>query len=103
MHNETKCVHSGKYRDSTTRGITSPIFTSSSYEYLDREESLYPRYFNLPNQEAVVQKLCALEGAESGVLLCPPAWQPSAPPSSPSRKQGTTWSFSTGFMGARLP
>jgi cystathionine beta-lyase len=69
MYNETKCVHSGKYRDSTVRGVTSPIFTSSSYEYLGREESPYPRYFNLPNQEAVVQKLCALEGAESGVLF----------------------------------
>ncbi len=69
MHRETECVHSGKYRDSATRGVTSPIFTSSSYEYLDREDAPYPRYFNLPNQDAVVQKLCALEGAESGVLF----------------------------------
>ncbi|MGD0658312.1 MAG: PLP-dependent aspartate aminotransferase family protein [Syntrophorhabdales bacterium] len=69
MHRETECVHSGKYRDSTTRGVTSPIFTSSSYEYLDRDDAPYPRYFNLPNQEAVVRKLCALEGAESGVLF----------------------------------
>jgi hypothetical protein len=49
--------------------VTSPIFTSSSYEYLDREDPPYPRYFNLPNQDAVVRKLCALEGAESGVLF----------------------------------
>ena len=69
MHNETICVHSGKYRDSATRGVTSPIFTSSSYEYLDRDDTPYPRYFNLPNQEVVVRKLCALEGAESGVLF----------------------------------
>ena len=69
MHRETECVHSGKYRDSTTRGVTSPIFTSSSYEYLDRDDAPYPRYFNLPNQEAVVRKLCALEGAEIGVLF----------------------------------
>jgi cystathionine beta-lyase/cystathionine gamma-synthase len=69
MHDETKCVHSGKFRDSTTRGVNTPIFTSSSYEYLDREETPYPRYFNLPNQEAVTQKLCSLEGAKAGVLF----------------------------------
>ena len=69
MKKETECVHSGKYRDEMTRGTNTPIFTSSAYEYLDREETLYPRYFNTPNQDAVVQKLCALEGAESGILF----------------------------------
>ncbi len=69
MRKETTCVHSGKYRDSTTRGVSSPIFTSSSYEYLDRDDAPYPRYFNLPNQDVVVRKLCALEGAENGVLF----------------------------------
>lgn len=69
MQNETKCVHSGTYRDGTTRGVNTPIFTSSSYEYLDRDDVPYPRYFNLPNQEVVVRKLCALEGAEEGVLF----------------------------------
>jgi cystathionine beta-lyase/cystathionine gamma-synthase len=69
MRIETECVHSGKYRDAVTRGLNTPIYTSSSYEYLDREETIYPRYFNTPNQDAVVQKMCALEGAESGVLF----------------------------------
>jgi cystathionine beta-lyase/cystathionine gamma-synthase len=69
MRKHTQCVHTGRYRDPLTRGTNSPIFTSSAYEYLDREETLYPRYFNTPNQEAVVQKLCALEGAESGILF----------------------------------
>ncbi|MBN1568403.1 MAG: aminotransferase class I/II-fold pyridoxal phosphate-dependent enzyme [Acidobacteria bacterium] len=68
MQIETQCVHSGKYRDSVTRGTNTPIFTSSSYEYLDKE-IVYPRYFNTPNQEAVVRKMCALEGAESGILF----------------------------------
>jgi len=36
---------------------------------LEREDCPYPRYFNTPNQEAVVRKLCALEGAEDGVLF----------------------------------
>ena len=69
MQKETKCVHGGKYRDGVTRGINTPIFTSSSYEYLDRKEIPYPRYFNTPNQDAVVHKLCELEGAEDGVLF----------------------------------
>lgn len=69
MKKETQCVHSGSYRDSQERGINTPIFTSSSYEYLDREETPYPRNFNTPNQDAVVRKMCALEGAESGVLF----------------------------------
>jgi cystathionine beta-lyase/cystathionine gamma-synthase len=69
MRKETECVHSGTYVDKATRGTNTPIFTSSSYEYLDREETVYPRYFNTPNQIAVVQKMCALEGAESGILF----------------------------------
>ncbi|MGH9160879.1 MAG: trans-sulfuration enzyme family protein [Vicinamibacteraceae bacterium] len=69
MHKETRCVHSGAYRDEKTRGVNTPIFTSSSFEYMDREETLYPRYFNTPNQTAVEQKMCALEGAEDAVLF----------------------------------
>ena len=69
MRKETQCVHSGKYRDKAVRGVNTPIFTSSANEYLDLEQTLYPRYFNTPNQEAVVQKLCALEMAESGLIF----------------------------------
>jgi len=69
MRKETECVYAGKYHDAATRGTNTPIFTSSAFEYLDREESLYPRYFNTPNQEAVVKKICALEGAENGILF----------------------------------
>lgn len=69
MHKETKCVHSGTYHDKNTGGVGTPIFTSSSFEYLDRDENLYPRYFNTPNQSAVVKKLCDLESAEDGVLF----------------------------------
>jgi cystathionine beta-lyase/cystathionine gamma-synthase len=69
MRKETECVHSGKYKDEVTGGVNSPIFTSSSYEYLDRADTLYPRYFNTPNQHAVVRKMCVLEGAENGILF----------------------------------
>jgi cystathionine beta-lyase len=69
MRASTRCVHSGGFRDNVLGGLNSPIFTSSAYEYLDRAEVLYPRYFNTPNQRAVVAKLCALESAEDGVLV----------------------------------
>jgi cystathionine beta-lyase/cystathionine gamma-synthase len=69
MQKDTCCVHSGAYRDEKTKGVNTPIFTSSSFEYMDREETLYPRYFNTPNQRAVEQKMCALEGAEDAVLF----------------------------------
>lgn len=65
----TKCIHSGGYRDPLTRGINTPIFTSSVYEYLDRDDQPYPRYFNTPNHNSTVNKICALEGAESGLLF----------------------------------
>lgn len=69
MHIGTKCIHSGGYPDTQTKGINTPVFTSSSHGYLDTEDRLYQRYFNTPNQEAVVKKLCALEGAEDGIVF----------------------------------
>jgi len=69
MRKETQCVHSGSLDDTLTGGVNSPIFTSSAFGYLDRTSVSYPRYFNTPNQNAVVEKVCALEGAEDGVLF----------------------------------
>jgi cystathionine beta-lyase len=69
MQKQTACVHSGTILDPVTRGLNSPIYTSSSYQYIDRDENVYPRYFNTPNQAAVVKKLCELEGAEDGLLF----------------------------------
>ena len=39
MKKETQCIHSGGYRDIITRGLNTPIYTSSAYEYLDREDA----------------------------------------------------------------
>lgn len=69
MKKETKCIHSGTYIDPNTGGVNTPIFTSSAYKYIDSGPHTYPRYFNLPNQKAVIDKLCALEGAEDGLLF----------------------------------
>ncbi|NIV72719.1 cystathionine beta-lyase, partial [Candidatus Saccharibacteria bacterium] len=69
MRKDTRCVHSGTLIDPNTRGLNTPIYTSSSFEYLDTPENVYPRYFNIPNQKAVVRKLCELENAEDGLLF----------------------------------
>lgn len=69
MKKETKCIHSGTIEDGITGGVNSPIFPSSAFDYQDKKKVPYPRYFNTPNQEAVVQKVCDLEGAEDGLLF----------------------------------
>ncbi|HTG01695.1 MAG TPA: aminotransferase class I/II-fold pyridoxal phosphate-dependent enzyme [Nitrospirota bacterium] len=69
MRKETQCVHSGSLDDAVHGGVNSPIYTSSAFNYLERSPVSYPRYFNTPNQKAVVEKVCALEGAEDGVLF----------------------------------
>jgi cystathionine beta-lyase len=66
---KTTCVHAGTIFDEKTRGVNSPIYTSSSYEYLDLDEAVYPRYFNIPNTEALGKKIAALEQAESGMVF----------------------------------
>ena len=48
--------------------MVTPIFPSSAYDY-ENAETLYPRYFNTPNQDAVVRKLVALENGEDGLVF----------------------------------
>ena len=69
MKKDTQCVHSGTCADPQTRGINTPIYTSSSFEYLDMPENVYPRYFNTPNQKVIIEKLCALENAADGLIF----------------------------------
>jgi cystathionine beta-lyase len=69
MQKNTQCVHSGSRVDPAIGGLNTPIHSSSAFKYLDMPENTYPRYYNTPNQKAVVEKLCALEGAEDGILF----------------------------------
>jgi cystathionine beta-lyase/cystathionine gamma-synthase len=69
MRKETQCIHSGTLEDSIAGGINSPVFPSSAFNYLEEGDIPYPRYFNTPNQKAVIDKVAALEGAEDGVLF----------------------------------
>ena len=69
MNKETAGVHALSTHRNPAEGIITPIYPATSYEYIDQDANRYPRYFNTPNQEAVLGKLCALEEAEAGVLF----------------------------------
>jgi cystathionine beta-lyase/cystathionine gamma-synthase len=65
----TQSIHAGSHGDPQHKGRATPIFPASAYDYEDLPETLYPRYFNTPNQKAVVEKLAALENAEAGLVF----------------------------------
>lgn len=63
----TTSVHAGSKGDPLHGGIVNPIYPSSAYDY--DELVRYPRYYNTPNQLAVVEKITALENAEDGIVF----------------------------------
>lgn len=65
----TICTHIGEIKDEQFGGAVSPIYPSTSYEYIDAEISRYPRYSNTPNQEYLCKKIAALEETESAMIL----------------------------------
>ena len=64
---QTQSVHAGSKGDPQFGGRVTPIYTASAYDY--EQEVRYPRYFNTPNQAAIVQKMAALEDAEDGLVF----------------------------------
>lgn len=67
LSKRTLAVQAGTQDDALYGGRVSPIYTSSAYDY--EQEVRYPRYFNAPNQAAVVKKLVGLENAEDGLIF----------------------------------
>jgi cystathionine beta-lyase len=67
LSKSTLSVHAGSKGDVLYGGTVNPIYPSSAYDY--ETDVIYPRYFNTPNQQAVVEKLCALEHAEDGLMF----------------------------------
>ena len=65
----TQSVHAGSHGDSRFKGTVTPIFPSSAYDYEGVPATLYPRYFNTPNQKSVSEKLAVLENAEDGIIF----------------------------------
>ena len=65
----TICTHIGEVKDKQFKGAVSPIYLSSSYEFLDVDVKRYPRYFNTPNQEFLAKKIAALEHTEAALIF----------------------------------
>lgn len=66
---ESLAVHAGTIPDPVTGGTNTPVYPSTSFEYLGRDEMAYPRYFNMANQRAVARKIAALEHTEKGLVF----------------------------------
>lgn len=65
----TKCVHAGTIKDEVHQGINSPVYTSTSYAFIDRDETIYPRYLNTPNERSVAEKIAVLEETEAALVF----------------------------------
>ena len=65
----TICTHTGEIKDERYKGAVSPLYMSTSYAFEDIDEKRYPRYFNTPNQQALCEKLAALENTEAALLF----------------------------------
>ncbi|MDX1284619.1 MAG: PLP-dependent aspartate aminotransferase family protein [Draconibacterium sp.] len=68
MQKETKAIHSGTQFDKKTKGTNSPVYTSTAFGYIDTDV-VYPRYFNTWNQQAVADKIAALENTEAALVF----------------------------------
>ena len=67
-HKSTLSVHAGQRRDENL-GVVNPIEPSSAFQYIDSGDQFYPRYFNTPNQQFIIEKIVALENASSGLIF----------------------------------
>jgi cystathionine beta-lyase len=65
----TRCVHAGTIHDKEEKGINSPVYTSTSYEYIDQQDTIYPRYLNTPNARAVAEKIASLENTDTALIF----------------------------------
>lgn len=65
----TICTHVGELEDKEFKGAVSPLYMSTSYQFEDVDVKRYPRYYNTPNQEALCEKLSALEHTESALIF----------------------------------
>ncbi len=65
----TICTHVGEVPDQQFNGAISPIYLSSSYQFMDVDVKRYPRYFNTPNQEYLTKKIAALEQTETAMIF----------------------------------
>ncbi len=67
-HQPTVCIHAGSEKVAEHQSVVTPIYPASSFKYREMGNNVYPRYFNTPNQQVIIEKLCQLEGSEAGIL-----------------------------------
>ncbi len=65
---QTAAVHGGE-RSSHNPGVVNTINPSTAFHFSEAANQFYPRYFNTPNQQIIVDKLCELENAEAGIVF----------------------------------
>lgn len=66
----TRSIHAGTHRDAATGGACTPVFASTAYAFPNpSNRNIYPRYFNVPNQDVINRKMAALEGGESALVF----------------------------------
>jgi len=66
----TRCIHAGTYLDRESGSVCSPIIPSTVYAYPNpANTNVYPRYFNVPNQQVINDKMAALEHGESALVF----------------------------------
>lgn len=65
----TRCVHAGSITDREEKGINSPVYTSTSFAYIDEQDTIYPRYMNTPNARAVAEKIASLENTDTALVF----------------------------------
>lgn len=64
----TRCVHAGQPAATPATGACTPLHLSTAYPS-GGGENIYPRYFNVLNQEVVAAKLADLEGGEAALVF----------------------------------
>lgn len=65
----TNCLHAGQINPGVAAGVINPLYPSTAFPYLEVDKFAYPRYFNTPNQEALVTRLCTLEQGEDALVF----------------------------------
>lgn len=66
---ETLCVHPFDTEDNIKGSVTSVIFPSAAYDYLDSDELQYPGFYSTYNQKRLGKIIAHLETGEWGIAF----------------------------------
>lgn len=66
---ETLCVHPLSGVEQNRGSVTSPIYPSTAYNYLDNEELQYPGFYSTYNQKRLGEIMARLENGDWGMVF----------------------------------